>query len=83
MDFTHPEDMKVISEIFRKDSAVSPGSPEFAKKVTEVVGRRIERQVEQLAPVLDETQTERYREYLVEQSILKNLGLQLPTIKDE
>ena len=79
MDLTHPGDMEFITEVFEGDRPLTPGSPEFTERIMETVGVRIQKQVERLAPVLDEKQLHRYQKYLVEQSILGDFGIEWPT----
>lgn len=79
MDLTDPADMEFIAEALEGPNPLAPGSPEFNKRIIEVVGGRINERVELLAPVLDERQTQRYRDHLVQRSILNDFGIKLPT----
>lgn len=83
MDLTDPGDLNLLEEIFGGGSDLTPDSPAFRERLVEEVGSRINESVSRLAPVLDEAQQERYRDYLVQGSLLGNFGIKLSTQPQE
>ncbi|BCX47810.1 RNA polymerase sigma-24 factor [Haloferula helveola] len=83
MDLTDPTEMEFLIEVFEGPNPLNPGSPEFNKRIIEVVGGRINERVELLAPVLDERQTQRYHDYLVQQSVLADFGVSINLTPEE
>jgi RNA polymerase sigma factor (sigma-70 family) len=79
MELTNMAEAEFLSAAFDGDGSLAPGSPEFTARLTELVGGQINAEVEALAPVLDERQTQRYRDYLVSKSALADFGIKLPT----
>jgi hypothetical protein len=80
MELTNMAEAEFLSAAFDGDGSLAPGSPEFTARLTELVGGQINAEVEVLAPVLDERQTQRYRDYLVSKSALADFGIKLPTL---
>lgn len=75
MELTDFAEAEFLSASLDGPNAMSPDSPEFRKKILEVVGGPIRKQVRLLAPVLDQRQRNRYREYLVSKSVLPMFGI--------
>jgi RNA polymerase sigma factor (sigma-70 family) len=78
MDLPDPVEMRFIIEAFEGPNPPDPESPGFRERLIEVVGGRIDKRVELLAPVLDERQTQRYRDHLTQQSVLSIPSAQRP-----
>jgi hypothetical protein len=78
MDLTDVAEANVFHELMDGPNALPPGSPEFKKKITEVVGGQINKQVALLAPVLDQAQKQRYHDFLVRKSPLPMFGIKFP-----
>lgn len=78
MDLTDVAEANFLYEVMDGPNALDPDSPEFKKRILEVVGRQIRRQVELLGPVLDQSQRQRYHDHLVSKSLLPMLGIELP-----
>jgi RNA polymerase sigma factor (sigma-70 family) len=78
MELADLAEADVLSAAMDGPNALSPDSPDFKKQITEVVGGRIRKQVELLAPVLDQAQKERYHDHLVSKSVLPMFGIKLP-----
>jgi RNA polymerase sigma factor (sigma-70 family) len=79
MDLTDMAEADFLSAAFDGSSPLALDSPEFTERLTALVGGQIDAQVDLLAPVLDERQRQRYRDYLVSKSALSAFGLKLPT----
>lgn len=78
MDLTDVAEANFLYEVMDGPDALAPDSPEFNKRVIEFVSRQTRKQVEQLAPVLDPGQEQRYHDHLVSKSMLPMMGLELP-----
>lgn len=78
MELTDFAEADFLSAAMNGPNALSPDSPEFKKQITEVVGGQIRKQVELLAPVLDQAQQQRYHDHLVSKSVLPMFGIKLP-----
>lgn len=78
MDMPDPVEMDFIIEALEGPNPMRPDSPEFKERAFQVIGARIDERVGLLAPVLDEQQKQRYREYLVKQSMLSQFPAELP-----
>ena len=79
MELTDLAEADFLAEAFEGPAPMTPGSPEFESRLAELVGGQINAKVELLAPVLDERQTKRYRDHLVQISPLAGFGINLPT----
>ena len=79
MDLPDPVETGFFLEITDGRNPMATDSPEFRKRLLEVVGGRIEERVGLLAPVLDERQTQRYRDHLTRQSLLSLLSAEPPS----
>jgi hypothetical protein len=77
VDIGNMEEVKFFQEAFEGANPMAPDSPEFIKGISDVVGSHIRKNVELLAPVLDERQTQRYRDHLYQKSLLPTLGIKL------
>jgi hypothetical protein len=75
IELTDFAEAEFLSTALDGPNPMSPDSPEFKKKILEVVGGQIRKQVRLLAPVLDQRQRNRYREYLVSKSVLPMFGI--------
>ncbi len=78
VDMTDMAEANAFYELMDGPNALPPDSPEFKKKIIEVVGGQINKQVELLAPVLDQAQKQRYYDFLVSKSPLPMFGIKLP-----
>jgi RNA polymerase sigma factor (sigma-70 family) len=78
MDLTDVAEANFLQEVMDGPDPLPPESPEFKKRILEVVGRQIRKQVELLGPVLDQSQRQRYHDHLVSKSLLPMLGIELP-----
>lgn len=78
LEMTDYAEAEFLSSALDGPNPMSPESPEFKKKILEVVGGQIRKQVRLLAPVLDQRQRNRYREYLVSKSVLPMFGIKFP-----
>ena len=78
MELTDIAEANFFSETLDGPNPLSPESPEFKKRIIEVVGGQIRKEIELLAPVLDEVQAQRYHEHLVGKSLLPTFGIKLP-----
>jgi hypothetical protein len=78
MDMPDPVEMEFIIGALEGPNPIRPDSPEFKERAFQVIGARIDERVSLLAPVLDEQQKQRYREYLVKQSMLSQFPAELP-----
>lgn len=79
LDMTEPGEAEFFSEVMDGPDALAPDSPEFKKRMTEFVGGQIDRKVAELAPVLDGSQQQRYRDHLFRKSMLPMFGIEQPT----
>lgn len=78
MDMPDPVEMDFIIGALEGPNPIMPDSPEFKERAFQVIGARIDERVGLLAPVLDEQQTQRYREHLVKQSMLSQFPAEIP-----
>lgn len=78
MELTDFAEANFLSSALDGPNPLSPDSPEFKKQILKVVGGQIRKQVQLLAPVLDQKQKNRYREYLVSKSVLPMFGIKFP-----
>ncbi len=78
LEMTDYAEAEFLSSALDGPNPMSPESPEFKKKILEVVGGQIRKQVRLIAPVLDQRQRNRYREYLVSKSVLPMFGIKFP-----
>jgi hypothetical protein len=78
LQLTDLAEAEFLAEVIDGPRPLTPDSPEFAQRIAELVGGQIQKTVELLAPVLDEQQKQRYREHLVQQSLLPQFGIELP-----
>jgi RNA polymerase sigma factor (sigma-70 family) len=78
LEMTDYAEAEFLSSALDGPNPMSPESPEFKKKILQVVGGQIRKQVRLLAPVLDQRQKNRYRDYLVSKSVLPMFGIKFP-----
>lgn len=79
VDFTSMADADFFQEIMDGPNALPPDSPEFKKRSIEFVTTQTNKQVELLAPVLDQAQQKRYHDLLVSKSLLPMFGIEFPS----
>lgn len=81
VELTDLAEAEFLYQAIEGPNPLAPNSPEFREQLAEVVGDRIHRDLELLAPVLDDIQLQRYRDHLIRDSLLPTFRIELPDIQ--